>query len=584
MSDDLLPPPAPPAPSTPSGQTHVGGFAPPVAPDQGGAVAGQPSPTSPRPSLITMEPESPVQAWPEPVAPSASRGRMNVVAIAVVGVLLIGAVVAFVFGGGGDGAGGGSSAPADTTLEFEQLWSAELDLGADATADGAGVSVAWADDEIVLARTMSTSGLEDRMFAIDNGSGEVLWDRPLLNRFGPDWVYVAGDVTLVTESIEDDRNNDGGAEYYAVLTALDTRTGEQRWQRDDLEIGLSWVPVGDLVVAMTEAEVVPETVDELVGLDLSSGEEVWSFRGEQPRLGLMVIRENGIVVGDGRDTAVGLGLDGEQRWTIDLEWAGGMVDVSVERSDDVVGIRNGSDVDGVELETGEVLWSSRVGEVDSTSFVVTEPTTGLVVSCTTTEDSTEVSAFDTGSGEELWNESFADDAGGFVGFGDGTALFSDDGIDNSGCLPLVNGRSTSVSQLTARNLADGTRAWGVDGSDLFVQLSTSAMGTTGTAGWTGGVGAARPDRSLVTDDDRRQTLFDPQTGEFFVEDFEPDEDQPAFLQLFGSSVIGYDPNAQVLFDHPDRTTEYELRDADQPVAFENGVLFVFDGEELTAVD
>ena len=93
---------------------------------------GQPSPTSPRPSLITVEPESPVQAWPEPVAPSASRGWMNVVAIVVVGVLLIGAVVAFVFGGrgGGDGAGGGSSVPADTTLEFKQLWSAELSISA----------------------------------------------------------------------------------------------------------------------------------------------------------------------------------------------------------------------------------------------------------------------------------------------------------------------------------------------------------------------------------------------------------------------------------------------------------------------
>ena len=581
MTDDLLPPPAPPAPSAPT----PGGFAPPVAPGQGPAPAGPADGASaPRPSLITVEPDPLVQAWPEPIAAPSRRGRMNVVAIAVVGVLLLGAVAVFVLGGDGDGDGdgGGSSAPADTSLEFEELWRAELDLSAAAIADDAGLNVAWADDEVVLATVMGTSERDGQVFAIDNASGEVMWDRPMRNRVGrPESVYVAGDVTLVTESIEDDRNGDGGMEFYAVLTALDTRTGEQRWQRDDIEIGPSWVPVGDVVVATTMAEVVPETVDELVGLDLASGEEVWSFRGERPRLGLMVIRENGIVVGDGANRAVGLGLDGEQRWTLDLEWAGGMVDVSADRSDDVVGIRNGSDVNGVELETGEVLWSARVGEVDSTSFVVTEPTTGLVVSCTTTEDSTEVSAFDPGTGDELWNESFGDDAGGFVGFGDGTALLSDDGINNSGCLPLVNGRSTTVSQLTARNLADGTRAWGVDGADLFVQLSTSAMGTMG---WTGGVGAARPDRSLVTDDDRRQTLFDPQTGEFFVEDYAPDEDEPTFLQLFGSSVVGYDPAAQVLFDHPDRTTEFELRDDDQPVAFEHGVLFVFDGQELTAVD
>ena len=372
-----------------------------------------------------------------------------------------------------------------------------------------------------------------------------------------------------------------------MLTALDTRTGEQRWQRDNIEIGPSWVPVGDVVVATIIGQGVPDIVDELVGIDLSSGEEVWSFRGERPRLGLMVIRENGIVVGDGADRAVGLGLDGEQRWTLDLEWAGGMVDFSADRSDDVVGIRNGSDVNGVELETGEVLWSAPVGELDSTSFVVTEPTTGLVVSCTTTEDSTEVSAFDPGTGDELWNESFGAGAGGFVGFGDGTALLTDDGDGSGGCMPLVNARTAAMAQLTARRLTDGTRAWGVDGSDLFIQLSTSAMGTTattGATGWTGGIGAARPDRSMITDEDRRQTLVDPQTGEFFVEGFEPDEDQPTFLQLFGSSVMGYDPEAQVLFDHPDRTTEFELRDDDQPVAFENGVLFVFDGERLTAVD
>ena len=48
---------------------------------------------------------------------------MNVVAIAVVGVLLLGAVAVFVLGGDGDGDadGSGSSAPADTSLVADLL-------------------------------------------------------------------------------------------------------------------------------------------------------------------------------------------------------------------------------------------------------------------------------------------------------------------------------------------------------------------------------------------------------------------------------------------------------------------------------
>ena len=216
MSDDLLPPPAPPAPPVSTAPTP-GGFAPPTAPDQGAAaVAGQ---AAQRPSLITVEPNPSCRRGPSRSRRRRRAGAMNVIAIAVVGVLLLGAAAVFVFGGGDGDDGSGSSGPADTTLEFEELWSAELDLGADARADDANVNVVWADDEVVLAAVLGSLDRDGQVFAIDSATGEVMWDRTMRNRVGrPESVYVAGDVTLVTETIEDDSQR---RREYGVLRSAD---------------------------------------------------------------------------------------------------------------------------------------------------------------------------------------------------------------------------------------------------------------------------------------------------------------------------------------------------------------------------
>ena len=160
--------------------------------------------------------------------------------------------------------------------QLEITWRVPINMGysGPAVADGRVFVTDWAEDP--RSRTMDGT---ERAFAVDEGTGQVLWtyEWPTSYRM-LQGSYANG--PRATPTVDDDRVYVVGAT--GMLFCLDVETGSMIWQKNYVEDydtsvptwGITSAPIvdGDRLIAVVGGE--PSAL--VVAFDKHTGEEVWS--------------------------------------------------------------------------------------------------------------------------------------------------------------------------------------------------------------------------------------------------------------------------------------------------------------------
>ncbi len=490
-------------------------------------------------------------------------------ALAVIAVIAVIAVVAVVLVGGDDGDSAG-----DATIVFEERWQTRVD-GLGDVALRADL-VEHDDDVALFVRELDGDG-EGLVLALDPATGDELWSERVGADLGPPTVTRVGDVVLINSVAENLGQYD--------LVGHDARTGDRLWSLRDG--GLVVAAVGEVVVVERRGRPDEETSADLVIVDAATGDEIAARGSGDATTTVLAVRDDGLLLAERTDDdwqVVGLGLDGDERWTRSIELPLQLPrDVAAWSSQDVVVFLDRDELVAVDLSSGEERWSEPLGRG---AAVAVSPDEEVVVSCLTAEGDApaEFEVFDLASGDELWSTTLEGDEPSFVGFSGPNVLTVTGGVGS--CQPsasFVFGRT-----MTALDARTGEEVWSLGDGDGFVETQSPGSQSPGA-----GSGSAEPGERFVairlstrSGESRSSSgsLYDPVTGEAIVSDVSVDGSVSLFLA--GRTAVGTiaDDETFAVFDASDPSIDLGFDDLPIVAGYAAGTLYLVVGSEIVALD
>jgi len=251
-------------------------------------------------------------------------------------------------------------------------------------------------------------------------------------------VFGAGEDMVVVSEVSDDGE-------YAI--AFDAADGTELW-RLPVYPQLGWAPgsVNDTVVVI---ESVVETPPFVTGVDPRTGAELWRLT---PGTSVIAATDEVVVTANASryQQRMGGGIYGHDRATGAELWSNpetfegemGSGGPSAAISDGVVAVPSGSSMTGIDIATGETLWSGAGLTTPAASDGV------LVGGQRTSGPPLDIGAISANDGTPAWTASGSASYGGMLAVGDAVSAVIDQG------------------DLVAYELANGVERWRVDMSEM----------------------------------------------------------------------------------------------------------------------
>ncbi|MFN7150754.1 MAG: PQQ-binding-like beta-propeller repeat protein [Microthrixaceae bacterium] len=308
-----------------------------------------------------------------------------------------------------------------------------------------------------LVQTDSTAVTADgeKVIAVDPGTGELRWSAEA----GMDVDLISADGVVVVGS------NSGAR-------VVDAMSGEERWQRD-LESGRGSILLtdGGVVIAL-------DGDGDLVGLELTNGNEVWRTRAERPRFWSVrydVVGDTAVVASseEAADDAGGTrewlnGIDtrtGEVRWTQRMEGSSYLTVIAGDLVIDDAGLH----AVARDAHTGAEVWRFDTPGIKQVSQL-TDDTVLIATTSAVTFSGVTLHALDAGNGAVMWTSEVPG-----VDISDPTVIGDTVVIGTSGDQqPTAAGMDGSI---TAVRLADGATVWRTEVRDEVAERPVSSNGS-----------------------------------------------------------------------------------------------------------